>query len=135
LKKEMGVETVSLKNLLVNKAIAKKFSRMKYEVLDKGPNYMRSALKTVRLLNILHLSLTDNMLGIKEAVLLSNLIRANTALRILNLSGNNFASDSAMVLGDSILENDHLLFLDLSMNRFGDLGIRNILYPLLIRGL
>jgi len=131
----MGVETVSLKNLLVNKAIAKKFSRMKYEVLDKGPNYMRSALKTVRLLNILHLSLTDNMLGIKEAVLLSNLIRANTALRILNLSGNNFASDSAMVLGDSILENDHLLFLDLSMNRFGDLGIRNILYPLLIRGL
>jgi len=135
LKKEMGVETVSLKNLLVNKAIAKKFSRMKYEVLDKGPNYMRSALKTVRLLNILHLSLTDNMLGIKEAVLLSNLIRANTALRILNLSGNNFASDSAMVLGDSILENDHMLFLDLSMNRFGDLGIRNILYPLLIRGL
>ena len=131
----MGVETVSLKNLLVNKAIAKKFSRMKYEVLDKGPNYMRSALKTVRLLNILHLSLTDNMLGIKEAVLLSNLIRANTALRILNLSGNNFASDSAMVLGDSILENDHMLFLDLSMNRFGDLGIRNILYPLLIRGL
>ena len=131
----MGVETVSLKNLLVNKAIAKKFSRMKYEVLDKGPNYMRSALKTVRLLNILHLSLTDNMLGIKEALLLSNLIRANTALRILNLSGNNFASDSAMVLGDSILENDHMLFLDLSMNRFGDLGIRNILYPLLIRGL
>jgi hypothetical protein len=96
---------------------------------------MRSALKTVRLLNILHLSLTDNMLGIKEAVLLSTLIRANTALRILNLSGNNFASDSAMVLGDSILENDHLLFLDLSMNRFGDLGVRNILYPLLIKGL
>jgi len=135
LKKEVSLETVSIKHLLCNKAIAKKFSRRKYEVLDKGPNYMRSALKTVRLLNILHLSLTDNMLGIKEAVLLSTLIRANTALRILNLSGNNFASDSAMVLGDSILENDHLLFLDLSMNRFGDLGVRNILYPLLIKGL
>ena len=40
-----------------------------------------------------------------------------------------------MVLGDSILENDHLKFLDLSMNRFGDLGVRNILYPLLICGL
>ena len=88
LAKEMSVESMSVKTLLCNKALAKKFSRMKYEVLDKGPNYMRSALKTVRLLNILHLSLTDNMLGIKEALLLSSLIRANTALRILNLSGN-----------------------------------------------
>ena len=40
---------------------------MKYSVHDKGPNYIRSAVKTVRLLNILHLSLTDNMLGMKEA--------------------------------------------------------------------
>jgi hypothetical protein len=40
-----------------------------------------------------------------------------------------------MILGDSLLENNQLKFLDLSKNRLGDMGIRNILYPLLIRGL
>jgi hypothetical protein len=67
LQKELGTETTGIQHVLENKTIARKFRRMKYEVLDKGPNYMRSALKTTRLLNILHLSLTDNMLGLKEA--------------------------------------------------------------------
>ena len=133
--KEVGTKKISLKKILANKTIARKFRRMKYEVLDKGPNYMRSALKTTRLLNILHLSLTDNMLGLKEAQLLTGLLHQNTPLKILNLAGNNFCYDSAMLLGDALLENNQLKFLDLSVNRLGDLGIRNILYPLLIRGL
>jgi len=108
---------------------------MKYEVSDKGASHMRSAVKTTRLLNILHLNLTDNMLGFKEAQLLSGLIRGNTPLRILNLSQNHFAHDSALILGDALLENDRMKSLDVSFNRIGDLGIRNILYPLLIHGL
>ena len=100
-----------------------------------GPSYMRSAVKTTRLLNILHLSLTDNMLGLKEAMLLSGLIRSNTPMRILNLSQNYFDHSSALILGDSLLENDKLKSLDVSHNRLGDLGIRNILYPLIMHGL
>jgi hypothetical protein len=86
LNKELGTKYFSLQSVLQNREIARKFRRAKYSVTDKGPSYMRSAVKTTRLLNILHLSLTDNMLGIKEAQLLSGLIRGNTPLRILNLS-------------------------------------------------
>jgi len=35
---------------------------IRYEQVDKGPDYMRCAIKTTELQNILHLSLPDNML-------------------------------------------------------------------------
>ena len=56
-------------------------------------------------------------------------------MRILNLSKNHFDHASALILGDSLLENNKLKSLDVSHNRLGDLGIRNILYPLLMYGL
>jgi hypothetical protein len=53
----------------------------------------------------------------------------------MNLSKNHFDYECALILGDSLLDNDRLKSLDVSFNRMGDLGIRNILYPLLVQGL
>jgi hypothetical protein len=39
------------------------------------------------------------------------------------------------LLGDALLFNNNLNSLDISKNRLGDVGIRNILYPLLMQGL
>ena len=50
------------------------------------------------------------------------------------MAHNHFDHVSALILGDALLENDKLKSLDISFNRLGDLGIRNILYPLLIQG-
>jgi len=40
---------------------------MKQEINDEGPEHLRCAVKTTLLLNILHLSLPNNLLGIHEA--------------------------------------------------------------------
>lgn len=64
-------------------------TKSKYELIDRGPNYMRCAIKSVELLRIQHLSLPDNMLGIEEAKMLAGMIRVNSPLRTLNLELNN----------------------------------------------
>jgi Ran GTPase-activating protein (RanGAP) involved in mRNA processing and transport len=108
---------------------------MKYEIDDKGQDFIRCAVKTTQLLNVLHLSLPDNLLGFKEAQLIASMINKNTPLKILNLSRNSFDFESAAIIGDSLLSNSNLKSLDMSYNRMGDTGIRNLLYPLLMIGL
>ena len=104
---------------------------MKYQISDKGTDYMRCAIKTTLLLNVLHLSLTDNLLELRDIKIISNMIRKNPPLRILNLSHNNFDHDCALVLGDALITNRRLQSLDISFNKLGDLGIRNLIYSML----
>jgi hypothetical protein len=48
---------------------------IRYELEDKGPIYMRCALKSVELLKIKHLSLPDNMIGFEEAKMIASMIK------------------------------------------------------------
>lgn len=121
--------------VLANEVLASKFRRMKYEIDDRGQDFIRCAVKTTQLLNVLHLSLPDNLLGFKEAQLIANMICKNTPLKILNLKKNSFDYKSAAIIGDALLSNNNLKSLDMSFNRLGDTGIRNLLYPLMMIGL
>jgi hypothetical protein len=135
LKKELGQDMNTIKDVLSNKEVANKFKKMKYEIVDRGPEYMRCAVKTTHLLNVLNLSLPDNLLGFHEAQLIADLLRKDPPLRILNLTRNCFDHKAALLIGDSLHDNTHLKALDLSYNRLGDMGVRNVLYPLLTAGL
>jgi Ran GTPase-activating protein (RanGAP) involved in mRNA processing and transport len=83
------------------------------------------------LLNVLHLNLPDNLLRCHDIKLIANMLKKNPPLRILNLSYNNFDYECAEVLGDSLIDNTRLKSLDLAFNRLGDIGIRNLLYPMI----
>ena len=67
---------------------AKKSEHGKYELIDKGQDYMRCATKMAQLHNILHLSLPDNMLALEDARMIAYLIKQDTPLRKLNLATN-----------------------------------------------
>ncbi len=74
-------------NLQTNQpARSKRRGIAKYELVDKGPDYMRCAIKMTELQNILHLSLPDNMLCLEDARMLCEMISKNTQLKVLNLS-------------------------------------------------
>lgn len=64
----------------------------RYELIDRGPLYMRCAIKSVELCRIRHLSLPDNMLGLDEAKMLAQMIKLNPPLTTLNLEINNLDS-------------------------------------------
>jgi Ran GTPase-activating protein (RanGAP) involved in mRNA processing and transport len=49
-------------------------SKVKYELIDRGPIYMRCAIKSVELLKINYLSLPDNMLGLEETKMIAAMI-------------------------------------------------------------
>lgn len=83
-------------------------SSFKYELIDRGPNYMRCAIKSVELLKITYLSLPDNMLGLEESKMLAAMIAANPPLRILNLETNNLDASCAKLLGEAIESNTNL---------------------------
>jgi len=108
---------------------------MKSEIRDKGSEALRCCVKTTHLLNVLHLSLPDNLLGFKDAELLSSMVRKNPALRILNLEKNRFCSDCGFLFGDALQHNENLKSLDLSHNRLGDLGVRNLVKSLVCDGM
>ena len=65
--KEIGVEINTVKQLKEHSQFALKFRKMKYEIVDKGQDYMRCAIKTAQMLDVLHLSLPDNLLGFTDA--------------------------------------------------------------------
>ena len=109
----------------------KKKSKVKWELIDKGPDYMRCAIKMTELKNIMYLSLPDNMLGLEDARMLSDLLIKNTPLRNLNLSKNSLDADCAALLANSLIYNSNLKFLDVSHNMIGDLGVFIILMPLI----
>ena len=61
-------------------------STARFQLIDKGPDHMRCAIKMTELRNIVHLSLPDNMLGLEDARMLSDLLVLNTPLQKLDLS-------------------------------------------------
>ena len=103
---------------------------MKYEVEDKGPEYMRCAIKMAQLHDILYLSLPDNMLALEDTRMIADLIKKNTPLRKLNLSSNQLDADCAALIANSLIYNKTLRLLDVSKNLLGDLGIYLLLTPL-----
>ena len=98
-------------------------------MIDKGFDYLRSAIKISELRGIIHLSLPDNMLGLEDARLLSQLIAKNTPLKKLDLSQNCLDADCASLLANSLIYNSNLKVLDVSQNTLGDLGIYVMLTP------
>ena len=85
-----------------------KESATKYELIDKGPDFMRCAIKMAQLHNILHLSLPDNMLALEDARMIADLIKRNTPLRKLNLSTNQLDADCAALIANSLIYNTNL---------------------------
>lgn len=55
-------------------------------MIDKGSDLMRNAIKMTELRNIMYLSLPDNMLGLEDARMLSDLLIKNTPLQKLDIS-------------------------------------------------
>ena len=99
----------------------------RYEPIDRGPVYMRCAIKSVELLRITHLSLPDNMLGLEEARMLAAMIKMNPPLRTLNLEINSLDSQCAKLIADALTGNSNLQVLNLARNKLSDLGINYIL--------
>jgi len=99
--------------------------------VDKGPDFMRCAIKMAQLHNILFLSLPDNMLALEDARMLSQLLKRNTPMRKLNLRDNQLDADCAALIGNALIYNDKLEALDISKNLLGDLGVYLILMPLI----
>lgn len=106
-------------------------SVLKYELVDKGPDFMRCAIKMAQLHDILYLSLPDNMLGLEDARMISDLIKRDTPLRKLNLSQNQLDADCATLIANALIYNKNLMYLDLSKNLLGDLGVYMVLTPLI----
>ena len=92
---------------------------------------MRCAIKMTELKNILYLSLPDNMLGLEDSRMLSDLLMKNTPLRNLNLSKNSLDADCAALLANSLIYNSELQLLDVSENIIGDLGVFILLTPII----
>ena len=85
----------------------------KYEESDRGPDFARCALKSCELFKILHLSLPDNMIGLKEVIDISYVLAKNTPLRTLNLSQNAIDAKAALILSEGFAANSHLREVDL----------------------
>lgn len=79
----------AIENRVVNPNSKVTLTQGRYELIDRGPIYMRCAIKSVELLKITHLSLPDNMLGFEEAKMLAAMIKMNPPLKTLNLEINN----------------------------------------------
>jgi hypothetical protein len=85
----------------------------KYELVDRGPNFMRCAIKSVELLKITHLSLPDNMLGLEEAKMLASMIKINSPLKTLNLENNNLDADCGILFANVLKSNSNLQVLNI----------------------
>lgn len=105
--------------------------RLRYELIDKGPIYMRCALKSVELLKIIHLSLPDNMIGFEEAKMIASMIQQNPPLRTLNLEMNNLDAECAKLIAQALKSNSNLAVLNISSNKLADLGVSYLFGPLI----
>ena len=99
----------------------------RYEETDRGPDFVRCALKSCELFKILHLSLPDNMIGKKEMKDIAYVIGRNTPLRTLNLAENVVDAKAARILADALCNNSNLRELDLTSNCLKDAGIAVLL--------
>ena len=96
---------------------------MSYEESDRGPDFVRCALKSCELFKILHLSLPDNMIGEKEMLDIAYVLSRNTPLKHLNLRNNVVDAKAALILANSLATNSNLRQLDLTHNKLKDVGI------------
>jgi hypothetical protein len=94
-----------------------------YEESDRGPEFVRCALKSCELFKILHLSLPDNMIGEKNMNDIAYVLSKNTLLKTLNLSDNVIDAKAALVLANSLKTNSNLREIDLSRNKLKNAGI------------
>ena len=69
-----------------------------YAESDRGPDFVRCALKSCELFKILHLSLPDNMIGRWEMRDIALVLSRNTPLRTLDLSDNVVDAKAALIL-------------------------------------
>ena len=106
-----------------------------YEESDRGPDFVRCALKSCELFKILHLSLPDNMIGSKEMLDIAYVLSRNTPLRTLNLSDNVVDAKAALVLAESLGSNSHLKELDLRNNKLADAGVAVLMTPFILQRL
>lgn len=89
-------------------------------------------MKSCELFKMLHLSLPDNMIGVKEIHDIAYVLSRNTPLKTLNLSNNIVDARAAVSIAESLENNSHLRELDLSNNRLGDAGIAILLQPFIL---
>lgn len=119
-------------NLQINATVvpvarAKNNSLERYDMTDRGPEFVRCALKSCELFKILHLSLPDNMIGKREMKDIAYVLARNTPLRTLDLSENVVDAKAARVLADALCSNSNLRELDLRHNILNDAGIAVLL--------
>jgi len=98
-----------------------------YEGSDRGPDFVRCALKSCELFKILHLSLPDNMIGEKEMMDIAYVLQKNTPLTILDLSNNVIDPKAAQILSNALGTNSNLRQLDLRNNKLGNCGVAQIM--------
>ena len=131
----IGSEVIANNQIKINQGESRKQKTSRnvsrYELRDKGPNFIRCAIKSVELFKIKHLSLPDNMIGFEEAKILASMIKMNPPLKTLNLEMNNLDAECANLIADSLKFNSNLALLDISFNRLADLGITLLLRPLI----
>lgn len=99
------------------------FKLTSLEEVDRGPDFVRCALKSCELFRILHLSLPDNMIGEKEMHDIAYVIAKNTPLKTLNLNHNVVDAKATLILGQALKSNSNLKEINLSDNKLGDAGI------------
>ena len=75
------VETMSFTRIIQDTETQHEYSRKKYELIDKGPDFMRCAIKMAQIHKIIYLSLPDNMLALEDARMLAQMLKLNTPLR------------------------------------------------------
>jgi hypothetical protein len=134
------IETEIKANLQIKATVvpaykANGYSLVHYEESDRGPDFVRCALKSCELFKILHLSLPDNMIGEKEMLDIAYVLSRNTPLRTLNLSDNVVDAKASLVLAQSLGSNSHLRELDLRNNRLGNAGIAVLMEPFILQKL
>jgi Ran GTPase-activating protein (RanGAP) involved in mRNA processing and transport len=107
-------------------------SLVNYDESDRGPDFVRCALKSCELFKILHLSLPDNMIGEKEMNDIAYVLQRNTPLKTLNLSDNVVDAKAAKILANALGYNSHLREIDLRNNKLGDSGIAVLIEPFIL---
>ena len=106
-----------------------------YEETDRGPDFVRCALKSCELFKILHLSLPDNMIGEKEMLDIAYVLSRNTPLRTLNLRYNIIDAKASLILALSLVTNSNLREIDLRDNILGNAGIAVLMEPFILQKL
>lgn len=114
---------IQIKQSVIPEYIANGNNLKFYEGSDRGPDFVRCALKSCELLKILHLSLPDNMIGEKEIADIAYVLKKNTPLKVLNLSNNVIDPKAALLLSEALSSNSNLRELDLSCNKLGNAGV------------